>query len=167
MLLRYAHQLARNDVASPIVDAAMAAKQAASMLWGTNLQKKKTVAPIVSSCSSVSETAVDRDSSTARKYPFIQVHMDINGSPRPNILRQEAASGSPRKNPAAESAVRNRQRAMQRLIVRQKPKHLATTERTVSPFPLARAAVTMRVTARLMPEVERVTVSINIENISW
>ncbi|ARE60548.1 hypothetical protein ADH66_08860 [Acutalibacter muris] len=92
--------------------------------------------------------------------------MDINGSPNPNILRQGAAVGSPRKIPAAKSAVKNRPTAIQTLMVRQNPKHFATTERTVSPLPFASAAVTILVTARLMPEVERVTVSMNMENIS-
>ena len=52
------------------------------------------------------------------------------------------------------------------LMVRQNPKHLATTERTVSPLPFASAAVTILVTARLIPEVDSVTVSMNMENMS-
>ena len=67
MLLRYAHQLAAKETISPKVEAAMAAKHAASILCGTNFQNKNTVAPMVSICSRASETAVESDSSTARK----------------------------------------------------------------------------------------------------
>ena len=56
---------------------------------------------------------------------------------------------------------------MLQLSTRQKRKHFVTTERTVSRRPAAMAAVTMRVTARLMPEVDSVTVSIKTEKISW
>ena len=63
----------------------MAAKQAASRFWGARRQNSSTVAPMVSVCSITSEKAVDKDSSTARKYPFMQVHRDIKGSPTPKI----------------------------------------------------------------------------------
>ena len=122
---------------------------------------------MVSSCSTVSETAVDRDSSTAKKYPFMQVHNDIKGSPTPRIRRQGAAWGVPRSTVAAGFAKRNSKAAMERLILRQNPKHLATVERITSRRPAAMAAETIRVTARLMPEVERVTVSMKMEKISW
>ena len=55
----------------------MAAKQAASRLWGARRQNSSTVAPMVSACSITSEKAVDKDSSTARKYPFMQVHLSL------------------------------------------------------------------------------------------
>ncbi len=56
---------------------------------------------------------------------------------------------------------------MPRLRERQKAKHRATRERRVSRFSVAIAADTMRVTARLMPEVDKVTASRNTERISW
>ena len=68
---------------------------------------------------------------------------------------------------AAGLARQNSARAIPRLMERQNPKHRATVERTTCRFPVAMAAVTIRVTARLMPEVERVTVSIKMEKISW
>ena len=45
----------------------MAARQAAWMPWGAKCQNRNTVARMVKICSSVSEAAVERDSSTARK----------------------------------------------------------------------------------------------------
>ena len=145
----------------------MAAKQAASRLWGANLQNRNTVAPMVRACSMTSEKAVERDSSTARKYPFMQVHKDMKGSPTPRMRRQGAAWGFPKKTAAAGLARKNSSRAMDRLMERQNPKHRATVERTTWRFPMAMAAVTIRVTARLMPEVESVTVNIKMEKISW
>ena len=145
----------------------MAAKQAASRLWGARRQNSSTVAPMVSACSITSEKAVDKDSSTARKYPFMQVHRDIKGSPTPKIRRQGAAAASPKNKRAAGLARQNSARAIPRLMERQNPKHRATVERITCRFPVAMAAVTIRVTARLMPEVESVTVSIKMEKISW
>ena len=66
-LLRKAAQLERKEAASPRVEAAMAPRQAASMLWGAKRQKKNTVAAMVRTCSKASDQAVDNDSSTARK----------------------------------------------------------------------------------------------------
>ena len=114
-----------------------------------------------------SEKAVERDSSTARKYPFMQVHRDMKGSPTPKIRRQGAAWAFPKNTAAAGFARKNNSRAMDRLMERQNPKHRATVERTTWRFPVAMAAVTIRVTARLMPEVDSVTVSIKMEKISW
>ena len=107
----------------------MAAKQAASKLSGANFQKRITVTPIVKICSTVSENAVDRDSSTAKKYPFIQVHRDIKGRPTPKIRRQGAARGLPRKMEAAGFARKNSKAAMVKLMERQNPKHRATVDR--------------------------------------
>ena len=153
-------------MASPSVEESIAAKQAVSRLWGTNRQKRKTVAPMVRICSTVSENAVDNDSSTARKYPFIQVHRDIKGSPTPKIRKQGAAREFPKKTVAAGSAKKNSSAAIVRLMDRQKPKHFATVDRITWRFSVAMAADTILVTAKLMPEVERVTVSIKIEKIS-
>ena len=144
----------------------MAAKQAASRLWGTNRQNRNTVAPMVKVCSTPSEKAVDRDSSTAKKYPFMQVHRDIKGSPTPRIRRQGAAAGFPKKIRAAGSASNSSSALMDRLMDRQKPKHRATVERITCRRSVAMAAETILVTARLMPEVDRVTVSMKMEKIS-
>lgn len=53
------------------------------------------------------------------------------------------------------------------LTVRQNKKHCVTTLRTVQRWFAAMAAVTMRVTAKLMPEVESVMASRNTEKMSW
>ena len=97
----------------------------------------------------------------------MQVHRDIKGSPTPKMRRQGAAARSPKKRAAAGSARKNRPRAIPRLMDRQKAKHRATVERITSRRPLAMAADTMRVTARLMPEVDKVTVRAKMEKISW
>ena len=68
---------------------------------------------------------------------------------------------------AAKSEKTSRSAAIVQLTVRQNRKHFVTTERTVSRRFAAIAAVTMRVTARLMPEVESVTASMNTEKMSW
>ena len=49
----------------------------------------------------------------------------------------------------------------------QNKKHCVTTLRTVQRRFAAMAAVTMRVTAKLMPEVESVMASRNTEKMSW
>lgn len=96
----------------------------------------------------------------------MQVQRDMNGKPNPKIRRQGAASGLSRNTVAAGPARKNRTAAIQRLIVRQKPKQRATVERILSLRPAAMAAETILVTARLMPEVDSVTVSIKTEKIS-
>ena len=157
----------RNETASPSVEASMAAKHAASMLCGAKCQNSATAEKIVSTCSTASLTEVESDSSTARKYPFMQVHWDINGSPSARMRRLEAAPTLPRIFAAAKSEKISRSAAIVQLTVRQNKKHFVTTERIVSRRFAAIAAVTMRVTARLMPEVDNVTASMNTEKINW
>ena len=96
----------------------------------------------------------------------MQVHRDIKGRPNPRTRRQGAAFGSPRNRAAAGSARKNSSRAIERLMVKQNSRHRAATERIRWGRPLAMAAETMRVTARLMPEVDRVTVRAKMEKIS-
>ena len=73
------------------MEASIAARQAASMLCGAKYQKSATAARIVSTCSTASLIAVESDSSTARKYPFMQVHSDMKGSPSARMRRLPAA----------------------------------------------------------------------------
>lgn len=96
----------------------------------------------------------------------MQVHSDINGNPNPNILRQGAALELPKKAVATTSDRKNRHNDIVELILRQNIKHFATVERTTSRLFAAIAADTILVTARLIPEVDIVTVNIKIEKIS-
>ena len=155
-----------NETTSPKVEASIAAKHAFSMLCGAKTWKRITAVRIVRICSIASATEVESDSSTAKKYPFMQVHCDINGRPSARIRRQGAASFLPRMNAAAKSENARRRKEIVQLKARQNRKHFVTTERIVLCCPAAMAAVTMRVTAKLIPEVESVTASINTEKMS-
>ena len=158
---------AKNETASPNVEAIIAAKHAASMLCGAKYQNSTTAEKIVSTCSTASLHEVESDSSTAKKYPFMHVHCDINGSPSAKMRRDGAAPALPKICAAAKSEKHSSKTAMVQLTVRQNKKHCVTTLRTVQRRFAAIAAVTMRVTAKLMPEVESVMASRNTEKMSW
>ena len=103
---------AKNETASPNVEASIAAKHAASMLCGAKYQNSTTAEKIVSTCSTASLQEVESDSSTAKKYPFMHVHCDINGSPSAKMRRDGAAPALPKMCAAAKSEKHSSKTAM-------------------------------------------------------
>ena len=107
---------------------------------------------------------MDKDSSTARKYPFMQVHRDIKGSPTPKIRRQGAAAVSPKNRWAAGPGQAEQRQGNPQADGKAEPKAPGHGGANHLPLPGGYGPqVTIRVTARLMPEVESVTVSIKME----
>ena len=159
---------AKNETASPNVEAIIAAKHAASMLCGAKYQNSITAEKIVSTCSTASLHEVESDSSTAKKYPFMHVHCDINGSPqRQNAQRRRRARRCPKICAAAKSEKHSSKTAMVQLTVRQNKKHCVTTLRTVQRVVRRNGCRHHARHGQADAEVESVMASRNTEKMSW
>ena len=129
--------------------------------------KNKVHKAMVRICSKVSAMPVTVPLSTAKKYPFNMVHIAIKGSPRLNILREEESFISPKSRSESKSERMYKIKATDKLKITAKMKQPFTVLFTAPLLSSAITVVTSLVTARLIPEVERVTAKVKTENISW